>query len=65
MFQQFTVSVRGGLNATPFPVPVMVRELSGVYYGTLGIKIETDVVFINGDDGKEWIGGQRVHRWCN
>ena len=50
-YQQFTVQV-WGLNATPGPVAIQVREQNGRNYGTLGIKMEPSVVWINGNDGK-------------
>jgi hypothetical protein len=51
-YQQFTVQV-WGLNATPGPVPVMIREMDGRDYGTLGVHADgRGTIFINGNDGK-------------
>lgn len=51
-YQQFSVEVTG-LNATPGFVPIMVREMDGRDYGTLGVHIDKHgTVFINGNDGK-------------
>ena len=65
MYQQFTVQM-WGINATPGPVPVMIRDKER-YFGTLGIKLEQNVVWINGDDGKDYnsSNGQRELRRCN
>jgi hypothetical protein len=38
-YQQFSVSITG-LNATPGAVPIMVREMNGQDYGTLGFHID-------------------------
>jgi len=38
----------------------MVRDPARGDFGTLSIKMEKDVIFINGDDGK--VNGQ--YRWC-
>ena len=60
-YQQFTAQVFG-LNATPGAVPIMVREMDGKDYGTLGIKMEAGVVWINGNDGRDANGRLRM---CN
>jgi len=59
-YQQFTAQVVSGIDIMAAPVPVMVRDPARGDFGTLGIKMERDVIFINGDDGK--VGGQ--YRWC-
>jgi hypothetical protein len=59
-YQQFTAQVISGIDIMAAPVPVMVRDPARGDFGTLGIKMEKDVIFINGDDGK--VGGQ--YRWC-
>jgi hypothetical protein len=59
-YQQFTAQVISGIDIMAVPVPVMVRVLGRGDFGTLGIKMEKDVIFINGDDGK--VNGQ--YRWC-
>jgi hypothetical protein len=40
----------------------MVREMDGRNYGTLGIKMEAGVVWINGNDGRKANGELN---WCN
>jgi RHS repeat-associated protein len=59
-YQQFTAQVVSGIDIMAAPVPVMVRDPARGDFGTLGIKMEKDVIFINGDDGK--VNGQL--RWC-
>lgn len=59
-YQQFMAISPAGLNATLAWVPLAVRDMNGNDYGTLGIKMEKDVLFINADDGK--VAG--VYRWC-
>jgi RHS repeat-associated protein len=61
MYQQFTVQI-WGLNSTPGAIPIMVRELDGRDYGTLGIKLENDVVWINGNDGRRSDGSLNTCR---
>jgi RHS repeat-associated protein len=51
-YQQFEVQV-WGVNATDGLIPIMVRELDGRDYGTLGVHADgKGTVFINGNDGK-------------
>jgi hypothetical protein len=59
-YQQFTAQVISGIDSLPVAVPVMVRDPARGDFGTLGIKMESDVIFINGDDGK--LNGQYL--WC-
>jgi len=59
-YQTFTAQIVRGLFVTP-PTPVMIREQNGLDYGVLGIRMEADVIFINGNDGKVPDGrGNRV-----
>jgi RHS repeat-associated protein len=59
-YQQFTAQVVSGIDIMAAPVPVMVRDPVRGDFGTLGIKMEKDVIFIKCDDGK--VEGQ--YRWC-
>jgi RHS repeat-associated protein len=51
-FQQFTVDISSGIDATGGPIPVMIRELDGREAGTLNIHSDRNGVIINGDAGK-------------
>jgi hypothetical protein len=48
-YQQFTAQVVSGIDSMAAPVPIMVRDPARGDFGTLGIKMEKDVIFINGE----------------